>query len=117
MCATFEETIEQLVIARAQDSKDQALASFVESAVGAVFRSVKSSEIAGLLGRFGQPQKDSFQDDMKVSPQSETRYNNIVTNRHENAHKGGSNLTLAELRQSYEEGHAVLDAFERALKL
>lgn len=117
MCASFEEQIEELVNARAAKSQDVALASFVRSAVGQVFRSVKTSEIAGLLGRFGQDHKERFQDEMKKNERAETFYNNIVMNRHDTAHTAGSNLTFSELVRFYSEGHVILDAVKRALEL
>ena len=52
-CAAFEEKIEQLINWRAAASRDQALAEFVHSVVGQVFRSIGTSEIGGLLKRFG----------------------------------------------------------------
>lgn len=115
MCASFEELIEDLVSARAAKSQDAALASFVRSAMGQVFRSVKTSEIAGLLGRFGQDQKTGFQDEMKRNERAETFFNNIVTNRDGTAHATGSNLTFSELVLFYSESHVVLDAVKSAL--
>ena len=116
MCAGFEQTIEDLVSARVAKSQDGALASFVRSAMGQVFRSVKTSEIAGLLGRFGQEHKRCFQDEMKKNERAETFFNNIVTNRHDTVHASGSYLTFSELVRFYSEGHVVLDAVKTALE-
>jgi hypothetical protein len=60
MCATFEEEIEKIIIDRVDKSGDPKLSSFVKSCLGSVFRSIKTSEIAGLLGRFGAEFKDKF---------------------------------------------------------
>lgn len=54
ICASFEEEIESLISERAARSNDPGLESFVRSAVGQVFRSLKTSEITGLLKRFGR---------------------------------------------------------------
>lgn len=115
MCASFEEEIEYLVSARAEQSNDAAVASFVRSAVGHVFRSMKTSEISGLLGRFGPDHKRRFQEEMRNNQRSETFFNNIVINRHDTAHSLGSNVTLRELIDFYSEGHIVLDAVRRSL--
>jgi len=114
-CATFEETIEALVSARAEKSQDVALAAFVRSIMGQVFRSVKTSEIAGLLGRFGEDHKGRFQEEMRKNERAETFFNNIVTSRHGTTHTTSSNLTFAELVDFYSEGHIVLDAVEAVL--
>ncbi len=116
MCASFEEAIEGLVDTRSLKSKDEAVASFVRSSMDLVFRSLKSSEIGGLLGRFGAEQKRCFQEEMKKDQRAETLFNNIVTSRHHTAHATGSDLTFAELVQFYSEGHVVLDAVKLALE-
>ena len=41
--------------------------------------------------------------------------NNIITNRHNLAHKSGSSITFREVEAFYEEGHIVLDFFRGAL--
>lgn len=85
------------------------------SCVSAVFRSVKSSEIAGLLNRFGGNYKESFNALTKENQRAVTFYNNIVTNRHGVAHAEGSNVTFREVKEFYEEGHVVLDFLQEAL--
>ncbi len=117
MCAAFEEHIEDLVHARVGKSGDAAIASFARSATSQLFRSLKTTEIAGLLGRFGKESKERFQDEMKRNQRAETFFNNIVTNRHEVAHLAGCNVTFPEIVQFYEEGHAVLDAIRTVLEM
>ncbi len=116
MCASFEEHIEELVNSRAAESQDVALASFVRSSLHQVFRSVKTGEIAGLLGRFGEDHKTRFQDEMSNNERVATFYNNIVENRHQTTHGGGFNLTFRELVDFYSEAQLVLDAVARALQ-
>lgn len=115
MCASFEEEIKRLAIDRSIRSNDNGVVAFVTSAVGQVFRSVRTSEIAGLLGRFGLSAKESFQKEMQSSPRAETFFNNIVVNRHDTAHSSGANISFRELVQFYEEGHVVLDVVKRSL--
>lgn len=115
ICATFEEEIESLIIERAAKSGDPGLESFVRSAVGQVFRSLKTSEIAGLLGRFGVDYKERFRQELTNTERAETFFNNIVTNRHDTAHSVGSNVSFAELVRFYSEGHVVLDAIKATL--
>ena len=115
ICAAFEEEIESLIIERAARSGDPALESFVRSAVGQIFRSLRTSEITGLLGRFGVSYRDRFRQELSNNERAETFFNNIVTNRHDTAHSAGSNVSFAELVRFYAEGHVVLDAVKVAL--
>lgn len=116
LCATFEEKIEELVNGRAEKSNDLALAVFVRSSMSLIFRSLMTSEIAGLLGRFGSEYKQLFQEEMVKNQVAQTFFNNLVTNRHHTAHKSGSNLTFTEFVEFYNEGHLVLDVVERVLE-
>jgi hypothetical protein len=115
ICACFEEKIEELVTSRAEQTKDPAIASFIQSTVNQIFRSILTSEIAGLLGRFGNEHKLCFQSEMKKNPQAETCFNSIVSNRHDTAHKYGANISLFDLERFYVDGHIVLDAVKKAL--
>jgi len=115
ICAAFEEEIESLIIERAARSGDAGLESFVRSAIGQIFRSLKTSEIAGLLNRFGVHCKDHFRQELSNNERAETFFNNIITNRHDTAHSAGSNVSFADLVRFYSEGHVVLDAVKAAL--
>lgn len=108
-CSAFEEEIERMIGKRADSLGDPAITSFCKSCVSAVFRSTKSSELAGLLNRFGSPFKEKVQRRAQENQKVVTFYNNIVVNRHGVAHTQNLNVTLPELRQFYEVGHVVLD--------
>src|SRR6266568_7812149 len=60
ICAEFERKIESIIQEKCATINDLFLRQFIDSCVGAVFRSVKSSEIAGLLNRFSPDYKESF---------------------------------------------------------
>ena len=113
--ASFEEEIRKIIVNRASKVDDGHLETFVGSCVGAVFRSVKTSEIAGLLNRFGGDYKKKFQDRVSGTTE-ETYFNNIVTIRHETAHSFGANVTFGELVKFYEKGHIVLDIFSEVIQ-
>jgi hypothetical protein len=117
ICAAFEEEIKSLIIERAARSGDPGLESFVRSAVGQIFRSLKTSEIAGPLGRFGKDCREHFRQELSNNERAETFFNNIVTNRHDTAHSTGSNVSFSELVRFYTEGHIVLDAIIVALRI
>lgn len=114
ICAQFEEKIKDILIKRAEKTKDMYLASYVRSSLAHIFRSIKTSEISGLLNRFGVDYKQKFQDNVSGTTE-ETFYNNIVTNRHLTAHNSGANLTFDELVDYYEKGHTIIDHVEEAL--
>ncbi len=115
MCAEFERKIDALVQEKCSSVTDASIKEFLGSCVGAVFRSVKSSEMAGLLNRFGPTYKEAFKQKTEGNPIAVTFYNNIVTNRHGVAHSEGSNATFRDVKRFYEEGHVVLDFFREAL--
>lgn len=115
VCAAFEEEIERLIQDRIRKSKDKSLESLCMSCISAVFRSVKSSEIAGLLNRFGEEYKTLFASKLKDNEAAVSRFNNIVINRHKVAHSEGSNMTFEEVVRSYSEGSLVLNALSETL--
>lgn len=114
-CSAFEEEIERMIERRADCLGDPAITSFFKSCVSAVFRSTKSSDLAGLLNRFGSSFKERFQSRAQAHEREVTLYNNIVVNRHGIAHTQSLNITLLELRQFYEEGHVVLDLLQETI--
>lgn len=115
MCAEFERAIENLVQEKCLSIMDDSIREFVKSCVSAVFRSVKSSEMAGLLNRFGPMYKEAFKQKANDNQMAVTFYNKIVTNRHGVAHSEGTNATFPEVKRFYEEGHVVLEFFKDAL--
>jgi hypothetical protein len=98
MCAEFEQMIERLVQQKCSSIEDSSIKEFLGSCVSAVFRSVKSTEMAGLLNRFGPSYKEAFKQKTEDHQMAVTFYNNIVTNRHRVAHSEGSNATFREVK-------------------
>ena len=115
ICSEFEQAIESIIQERCSSINDIYLREFIGSCVDAVFRSVKSNEIAGLLNRFGKNYKETFKKKTDENPTAVTFYNNIVINRHSFAHAEGGNVTFMEVKKFYEEGHVVLDFFRDTL--
>jgi hypothetical protein len=114
-CSLFEERIEQMISKRADNLNDPAMSAFFKSCINAVFRSTLSSELAGLMNRFGSDFKRRFLARIEGHERAISFYNNIVVNRHGAAHTHSINVTLRELRQFYEEGHVVLDFLEKTI--
>ncbi|MBK8291794.1 MAG: hypothetical protein IPK96_13540 [Flammeovirgaceae bacterium] len=115
MCATFEEEIESILLKRADKIHDLHIKSFFKNCIDKTFRSIKSSELSGILGKFGADYKETFQKKANGTVE-ETSYNSIVVNRHDTAHSKGSPITFNELVQYYEKGHIILDYLNEALE-
>ena len=115
MYAEFEQAIKALTEEKCRSIIDSALKEFIGVCAKAVFRGVKSSDLSELLQRFGPTFSDTFRQKTERNQRAVSFYNNIVVKRHGVAHSAGSNVTFRELKQSYDEGHVVLDFFREAL--
>ena len=115
MYAEFEQTIKSIVMEKCLSVTDDSIKGFFQSCVNTVVRSIKSTEITGLLGRFGPIHTEKFREQIQNNQRVETYYSNILTNRHSVAHSEGSNATFQEVKKFYEEGHVLLDFFREAL--
>ncbi len=109
----FEKEIVRIFTTYACRNIGFASESFVRSCVGKAVRSIKTSEIAGLLARCGPKYKQMFNRDK--DEEIESRFNNIVINRNLAVHEDNINLTFSELVESYEKGHKMLDLIEEIL--
>jgi hypothetical protein len=98
-CAEFEREIESIIKEKCLSIPDESLRVFIGSCVDAVFRSVRSSELAGLLNRFGPTFKNAFNRRAEEQQIAITFYNNIVINRHGGAHAGKTNTTFPGIQE------------------
>lgn len=115
ICASFEEEIERILLNRSDRINDNHIKSFFQHCIDKTFRSIKSSEIAGILSKFGNDYKEAFQSKANGTIE-ETFYNNIVINRHSTAHSTGTSITFNDLVAYYEKGHLILDYLNEALE-
>ena len=113
MCAEFERKIQGLVEDRCASIADEAVQRFAVSCLENVFRSLRITELSGLLGRFGEPHKKKFMD--ALDEKSKNMYDSILSQRNAVAHGGSVNATLEDVRVYYAEAHKVLDCFREAL--
>ncbi len=115
--AEFEQYINSVVHQKSDNIEEEWLREFVKGAIGNVSR-IQSGALGDLLARFGSERKVDFRNAINVSQanqRAETFYNNLITNRNDTAHAGGSNLTFRDVKLFYEEGHVVLDFFRDSL--
>ena len=115
--AEFEQMVKSIVQERCDLIEDESLRELVRQCLGNVSR-IQSSDLGRLLERFGEDQKTAFRTRISATiadQRAETSYNNLIINRHDTAHSGGSNLTFQEVKQFYQEGHVILDFFRETL--
>jgi len=114
--AQFEKEIKNLLLQRCESVSDQAVKSFVHKHVQkSALRSLKVTELSGLLKQFNPSYKENFTKKIREDDQAQVTYESLLNNRHSVAHGGGINATFEEVKRFYEKGHKVLDYFEEAL--
>ena len=115
--AEFEQTAKSIVQERCDFIEDESLRELVKGCLGNVSR-IQSSHLGDLLERFGKDLKTAFNTRISATVANQravTFYNNLITNRHDTAHSGGSNLAFQEVKRFYQEGHVILDFFRETL--
>lgn len=110
----YEETILNLVRRRAEGVGDAHVSRFVAGTSRRVFRSMKVSELKGLLAYFGEDYKAAFTK-MVENGKAQVAYDAILGARHGTAHGSSVSMTFEDVCRQYQQGVAVLDAFGQAL--
>jgi len=117
ICSEFEEMILRAVEARAGSLTDAEIVAFIKSATAQLFRSLRISELSGLLGRFAPAIKDNFSSNVTDSA-AHVAFDTLINNRMQVAHSTGVvNLTFGELKLRYEESKDVVRYFATALNV
>ena len=115
ICAEFEKEVHKLIDERCQFVSDESVRAFLTYCAKKVFRSLKIGDIKGLLNGFGTSHKEAFNQHLENNEKVKIRYDSILSNRNQVAHGGGSNATLREVKEYYEDRHLVLDYLRDAL--
>lgn len=113
--AEAEDALEEIIVQYFHDTTTAAAESLAKSCLSSLLRSVKTSEIAGFLNRLGLPFKETFQEEMRELASDESRFNNLVINRHSIVHEAQCNITLEELRDSISSIQMICAALRRSL--
>lgn len=116
LCSEMEQRLIESAEHRVSQSKDDMLASYVGKMLKQKkgWYGLKKTDISEFLRLFGDSVKDKFNaelDDRKV-----TQYNNAVEARHSVAHRGGSNLTLSEVRGATDVAEEILGLVDKVLE-
>ena len=115
LSADMQEEISRISIGTITRSPESHhLEKFVTESIGKLLRSVGKSELAGLLGHFGEEVKIDFNsrlDEVDVS-----LYSNVITARHKVAHKNGSEISFIDLEKGISSAVRIIAAYEAALQ-
>lgn len=113
--AEAEDALEEIILHYFHTTTTPAARSLAQSCLSSLLRSVKTSEIAGFLNRLGLPYKERFQAEMRLLAPDESRFNNLVVNRHSIVHEAQCAITFEELHDSVASVFKVCDALRKAL--
>ena len=118
ICAQFEKEITNFLTQRCASVSDKAVKSYINDHIQrSALRSLKVTELSGLLGKFDPSYKEIFRQSIRENGQAETTYNSILTNRNSVAHGGGTSATFEDVKMYYKESHVILDYFKQALRV
>jgi hypothetical protein len=111
----YEIAIEKIFVLRAMKCKDIMLINYVKDQMDKKFRSPDLSKITGLLGKFDNSLKLSFQRKIVDTPLHNI-WDNLLKARHYIVHQQGSlNITYDELIASYKKSKKIIDLFNNHL--
>lgn len=113
--AEAEDSLENIIIDYFNTTTTPAARSLAQSCLANFFRSVKTSEIAGFLNRLGSQYKCRFQNQLRAIEPDESRFNNLVINRHSIVHEAQCNITYEELRDSISSVQKICEALHMSL--
>jgi len=116
MCATFEEMVRDLMMQKVLTANIPFVEGYFRNCIDRTVRSIKSSELSGILEKFGPKYKSHFNNNV-TGTKPENSYNSLINNRHETAHKAISNLTFGELLSYYQDAKNVLQHFKDSLNV
>lgn len=111
----LEQAIRAAIVGHSAAGPDARANAFITVAVGRVLRSIKCTEIAGVLGMFDERCKKHFQE-MVNDTTAQVAYDRIVSGRHQQAHSLGSDMTLADFKADLTHCQVVLDAVGAAVR-
>lgn len=111
----LEQAIRSEIVNHAAGGPNLRINAFITLAVGRLVRSIKCSDIAGVLNMFDASCKNHFQELINDTP-SQMAYDRIVAGRHLQAHSLGSNMTLGDFKADLGHCQDVLDAVAAAIR-
>jgi hypothetical protein len=116
ICAEYETRVTALVHRRCSRGTDAHIKSFAQKTAEYVCKRFDISDIAKILGRFGDDYKTNFHG-LAMGGTAHVSWNNIYSNRQAVAHKAGAQMSFGDLKKDYQDSLLVLDALVSALTL
>ena len=118
ICAQFEREIRNFLTKRCASVSDEAVKNFVNSYIQRpALRSLRITELSGLLGKFDPSYKEMFSHRIAQNGQAKETYESVLANRNNVAHGKGTNATFDDVKMYYRKGHVILDYFKQALRV
>ena len=116
ICAQFEKEITNFLTQRCASVSDEAIKNYISDHMQrSALRSLKVTDLSGLLGKFDSSYKETFKQRISENEQAATKYDSILTNRNSVAHGGRTSATFGDVKMYYKESHVILDYFKQAL--
>lgn len=92
----MEDLVSKILQTRLTPTVSSRMATFIHASSEGILRRVKKADIADLVSKFGPIAKQEFE--AAFTDQDVTRYSNVISKRHQNAHQpGGISVTLEEV--------------------
>ena len=113
-CAEVQHEIYKSIEQYTSTLGDLKLEYFVRAACRKLFRSPKKSEIAGLLGSFGEVTQNKF--NSLIDESQVTYYSLAVDARHDVAHSNGSKMTIGDFLKALKSAEEIIQAVDIALQ-
>lgn len=118
--AEFEKAIKNAVYERCQRENDPALNNYIRKVTDRRIRSIKLSELAGILKQFGDKYSSNFHDAREKgsdSDQVQTFWHNLLDNRHAIAHDASVSANYTDIQEWIPKAQKVITMFREALEL
>ena len=116
ICAEYETRVTALVHRRCSRSTDTHIRSFAQKTAEYVCKRFDISDIAKILGRFGDDYRSNFHG-LAMAGTAHVSWTNLYSNRQAVAHRAGTQMSFGDLKKDYQESLLVLDALVSALTL
>ncbi|MFT3850516.1 MAG: hypothetical protein QM739_18120 [Propionivibrio sp.] len=113
LCADIQQEIYKITDSRALAAGDVAISTYISAASKRILRSVSKEEIGKYVGMFGDKPKSRM--NSLISDSDVTVYGNAINNRHEVAHKSGTQVTFGELKDAVKAADNILFAVAESL--
>lgn len=115
--AEFEKSIKSAIQDRCHIESDTPVNNYVAWATDRIIRSLRTTELSGILKNFDKKYKDHFKVAKGKGHQTQVSWDKIIENRHAFVHEAPANITLTEVQEDFSKAKGIIVAFREALGL